>query len=230
MMPLLAPLAFILLPAAAPEPIAYRFDEVKRSVQLWPGGDPKAAVKAVQGGPAQSGDLVRTGWWGRAVLSVPGWNSRFEVYGSTRVRLASEEPGILLVIQTGRVKAVFDALAEGGRRDRKVAVPGALLAVRGTRYGVEVDDHGRSYLAVFEGTVEVQPQGPRDQPFLVKAGEGSSFGPGLQPRTEPQADRGFKEKSWSQGIRPDEAMGPGNRVPAAAAHGQHKGVGPPWTR
>lgn len=229
MMPLLAPLALTLLPVA-PEPLAYRFDEVKRTVRVQPGGDAAAEVKAVAGGTARSGDLVRTGWWGRAVLSVPGWSSRFEVYGGTRVRLAGGEPGVLLVVENGRIKALFDALAGDGRTDRKVAVPGALLAVRGTRYGVEVDDQGQSSLVVFEGTVEVLPQAPQAVPFLVKAGEWSSFGPGLPPRVQPQVERGFEEKSWSQGARPDAAMKPGNRVPAAAAHGKHKGVGPPWTR
>jgi ferric-dicitrate binding protein FerR (iron transport regulator) len=179
------------------------------------------------GAAARSGDVVKTGWWGRAVLSVPGWSSRFELYGSTRVSLAGGEPGVLLEVRSGRIRAVFDALVEGSW-DRKVAVPGALLAVRGTRYGVEVDNRGRSTLAVFEGTVEVLAQGPPAPPFLVHAGEWSMFGPDLPPRTEPLGSRGFEEKSWSQGNRPDAVLAPGSRVPGASAHGPRRGGGPPW--
>jgi hypothetical protein len=221
------PLALALL-LATPEPLSYRFDQVQRSVQRWPGGDPRRAVAAAAGDAARSGDSVRTGWFSRTVLSVPGWNARFEVYSGSRVRLAAEQPGVLLEVQQGRIAAFFDAVADGGRRERKVAVPGALLAVRGTRYGVEVDAKGRSTLAVFEGVVEVQPAGSQQAVFPVRAGQWTDFAPGMEPRIQPM--EGLDADAWSQGARPDTAMGPGHRVPGHGPNHPHPGLGPPWLR
>jgi ferric-dicitrate binding protein FerR (iron transport regulator) len=98
---------------------------------------------------------------------------------------------------------------EGNRQERQVAVPGALLAVRGTRYGVEVDKAGRSTLVVFEGVVEVLPKVPHTEPIRVKAGEWATFGPNRAPQVQPMSMRGFEERTWNQGMRPDGTMGPG---------------------
>jgi hypothetical protein len=221
MIPFLAPLAFTLLQAAAPapEPLTYRFDEVKRTVYRQPGGDKAKEVRAVQGATAASGDAVRTGWLGQTVLSVPERSSRFEVYANTQVRLAGGEPGVLLVLDKGRIKAFFQALTQGGVVERRVAVPGALLAVRGTRYGVEVDKNGKSTLAVFEGVVEILRGAPSSEPVRVKAGEWSTFGPGSAPMVAPMRTRGFGERSWSQGMRPDGSMSPGAMAPGGAMPG-----------
>jgi hypothetical protein len=218
MIPALAALTFALLqtPAPPPEALTYRFDEVKRTVYRWPGGDKDKETKAVKGGPASSGDMVRTGWLGQTVISVPARQARFEVFADTQVQLASGEPGVLVVLTHGRLKAIFQALVEGNRVERRVAVPGALLAVRGTRYGVEVDKKGKSTLAVFEGVVEVFCTTPGMQSIQVKAGEWSTFGPGMQPKAEPMRTRGFGEQAWGQGMRPNGSMAPGGMSPGGA--------------
>ncbi len=219
---LLAPLALILLQTPAPAPVAftYRFDEVKHSVVRWPGGDEAKAVKAVQGMTAASGDVVKTGWWGHAVLSVPERASRFELYPSTQVRLAGGEPGVLVILDRGRLKAIFDALAGGKPVERRVAVPGALLAVRGTRYGVDVDKKGMSTLVVFKGVVEVLPRAAHAGSSFVKAGQWSVFGPSMLPKVGPMSGRGFGEKAWDQGLRMNGSMmGPGAMLPG----GMHPG-------
>ncbi|BDU71866.1 FecR domain-containing protein [Mesoterricola silvestris] len=217
MIPILVPALAALLQAPAPD-VAYRFDQVRRSVELWPGGDRDRAVKAVAGAPARSGDGVRTGWWAETVLSAPEWGSRFVVYGSTRVQLAGGEPGVLLRLERGRILATFEALVGASRRERKVAVPGALLAVRGTRYGLEVAGDGTSTLTVFEGVVEVLTTRPHPAPILVKAGEWSTFGPGTLPEVEHGNARGFEERAWAQGERPGKALGPGAKVPGASTN------------
>lgn len=218
MIRVLAPLTLALLQAAGPgsEALTYRFDEVKRTVYRIPGGDQGKETRVVRGEAATSGDLVRTGWLGQTVISVPDRNSRFEVFADTQVKLAGGEPGVLVVLSHGRIKAFFQALVEGNRVERRVAVPGALLAVRGTRYGVEVDKKGKSTLAVFEGVVEVLCTTPGMQPIQVKAGEWSTFGPGGQPKVEAMRARGFGEQSWSQGMRPDGSMATGAMAPGGA--------------
>lgn len=205
---LLAPLTLLLLqvPAPAPAAFTYRFESVRHTVQRWPGGDSHREVKAAAGDSADAGDMVKTGWWGRAVIGIPERATRFEISGSTQVRLAGGEPGVLIVLDQGRLKAIFDALA-GPPVERRVAVPGALLAVRGTRYGVEVDKAGKTALAVFKGVVEVMPRTPQAASVLVKAGEWSIFGPGLLPKVAPMPERGFGERGWDQGMGMDGLMG-----------------------
>lgn len=224
MIPMLAPLLFTLLQAPAPSSVAltYRFDEVKRSVLRQPGGDQAKEVKVAKGDSALPGDRLSTGWWAQTTISVPERASRFEVYANTQVKLASVEPGVLLIVKKGRIKAFFQSLVEDNRQERQVAVPGALLAVRGTRYGVEVDKNGKSTLVVFEGVVEVLHKTPHTESIRVKAGEWATFGPNTLPQIQPMSMRGFQERSWSQGMLPDGTMGPGAMAPGS----MQKGSGP----
>lgn len=229
MNPLFLSSVLALLQTADPAPttLAYRFDEVKRTVYRAPAGNPSQEIPARRGDPAWPGDRVRTGWLGQTVVSVPERKTRFEIHANTQVRLAGGEPGVLLEVQRGRLKALFEALTEGSREERRVAVPGALLAVRGTRYGIEVDRKGRSTLAVFEGVVEVLGTTPGMAPVRVKAGEWSSFGPGRPPTVETMHGRGFGETAWGQGMRPDGSMAPGGMAPGATMHkGMPRGSGP----
>lgn len=217
----LAPLMVTLLqaPAPAPEALTYRFEEVKRSVLRQPGGDKDKEVKVAKGDSALPGDGVTTGWWAQTTISVPERASRFEVYANTQVKLASGEPGVLLMVERGRIKAFFQSLVEGNRQERQVAVPGALLAVRGTRYGVEVDKNSKSTLVVFEGVVEVLHKAPRTESIRVKAGEWATFGPNTLPQIQPKSMRGFQEGSWNQGMHPDGTMGPGAMSPGSMQKG-----------
>ncbi len=225
---LLAPLLLTLLQAPAPQPqvFQYQFEEVKPSVQRWPGGDKGKEVKAVQGESAPSGDALRTGWWGRIVLGVPSRQARFEVLGSSQVKLAGGEPGVLLTVERGRIRCFFKALA-GGQEERKIAVPGALLAVRGTSYEVVVDKAGRTTLTVFEGVVEVFAMGPHPTPIQVRAGEVSTFSAADVAKAEPSRGQGYLNKAWSQGGRPDNLPAPGSRVPAVVGQGKAHPTGGP---
>lgn len=175
------------------ERLAYRFEEVKSKVVRSPGGDGARDVRVAAGDPAEAGDAVTTGFFGRTVLAVPERAARFEVFSSTRVRLAGDEPGILLVLEKGRLKAAFDAFT-GASEARRVAVPGAILAVRGTRYGVEVAG-GQSVLAVFEGTVELFPEGGAPS-LKVGRDEYCVFGPKAAPRKGQMGRDGMSEKTW----------------------------------
>lgn len=174
--------------------LAYRFDEVKSKVVRLPGGDERGATRVAAGDPAEAGDVVRTGAFARAVLSVPERAARFELSSSSRVRLAGPEPGVVLVLESGRLKAVFDAFT-GASEERRVAAPGALLAVRGTRYGLETTSDGGSVLAVFEGTVEVFPVD--GSPSLrVERGEFCRLSREGAPRKGAMDRAGMSEKGW----------------------------------
>src|ERR1700760_392978 len=160
--------SFVMLAAAAattPQaPVGYRFDEVKHTVVLKSGSQESPAAKGLR---AQSGDRVHTGLFSYALIAAEQHRARFEIFGSTDVQLAGGTPGVILSLERGRIHALFDKIT--GSEPRIVQTPGALLAVRGTQYNVEVDDSGRATLDVFEGTVEVQSP-LRPAPIFVHAG------------------------------------------------------------
>jgi len=183
-------------------PLEYTFVDVKSTVELQRAG---SAHRAVVGEVGLPGDGVRTGWRGRSVVEARGRAARFEILPSTRAVLAGPEPGVLIVLERGRIKAFFDALS--GVDERLVATPGALLAVRGTRFGVEVERDGAAAVAVFEGTVEVLPRTAGLAPLAVRAGEVCRYSPGQAPQAEPMP-RGVREETWRGGMA---APGPGAR-------------------
>jgi hypothetical protein len=149
--------------------ITYRFDDVRRSVTVTSASHDRSAAK---GQSAASGDRVRTGWFSYARITVPQHKAHFEIFSSTEVELASNTPGVILSLNRGRIQAVFDKIT--GSEPRIVQTPGALLAVRGTQYSVEVDAKGQTMLDVFEGAVEVRSP-LRREPLLVPAGQSSTF-------------------------------------------------------
>jgi len=150
--------------------VDYRFDEVKRKVTLT---TPKQELRVEKGNHAQSGDKVSTGLFSYALIATEHYKAKFEIFSSTDVQLAGGTPGVILSLNRGRLHAIFDKLT--GTEPRVVQTPGALLAVRGTQYTVEVDKSGHTTLDVFEGIVEVRSD-LRREPIMVHAGEESVFG------------------------------------------------------
>jgi hypothetical protein len=213
--------AAVLSETSAAGSIAYRFDEVKSKVLRLPGGDEDREVRVSAGESAGAGDVVRTGYWARTVLSVPERACRFEISSSTRVRLAGGEPGVVLSLESGRLSAFFEKFT-GKAEERRVAAPGALLVVRGTKYGLETGSGDQATLAVFEGTVEVVPTTPGVAPFKVTAGEYGVFGAKTAPR-KGQMPRGVDEGTWRSrgaGALPGVdggQQGPGNQAPSSGA-------------
>jgi len=147
-------------------PAGYRFDEVKRNVTL-------NEVKIDRGALARGGDKVNTGLFSYALIAADHYHAKFEIFGSTKVQLASDTPGVILSLERGRLRAMFDKIT--GTEPRIVQTPGALLAVRGTKYDVEVDNAGRTTVDVWEGIVELQSPMMRE-PVFVRAGQESIFG------------------------------------------------------
>lgn len=172
-------LALTAVSALADTPIDYRFDQVKRTVMLT---TPKQELQAAAGTKAQSGDKVHTGWFSYALIASKEHGAKFEIFSSTDVQLAGSEPGILLSLERGTIHAMFDKIT--GSEPRVVKTPGALLAVRGTQYSVEVDEKGQTTLGVFEGTVEVRSP-LKKEPTLVHAGEAVGFSDHAPPMAMP---------------------------------------------
>ena len=214
--------------ALADTPIDYHFDLVKRTVLLT---TPKQELQAAAGTKAQSGDKVHTGWFSYALIASKEHGAKFEIFGSTDVELAGNEPGVLLSLNRGTIHAIFDKII--GSEPRVVKTPGALLAVRGTQYSVEVDDKGRTTLGVFEGTVEVRSP-LKKEPTLVHAGEAVGFSdhappmPMPMPRNMAGAPHGMQgpgngDRHGGESHGPPKpgagSAFPGNAPPPGSGHG-----------
>ena len=157
----------------------YRFDQVKRKVVVT--SDNKE-LRADAGTLAKSGDKVSTGWFSYALIASEKQAAKFEIFSSTDVVLASGAPGVILSVDRGHLRAMFDKIT--GSEPRVVQTPGALLAVRGTKYDVDVDGSGHTTLTVIEGTVEVRSQ-LQPEPMLIHAGEQAIYGRREPPQMRP---------------------------------------------
>jgi len=174
--------------------IDYRFDQVKRKVEL-------NASQVAAGHHGRSGDKVQTGWFSYALIASDHYRAKFEIFSSTNVQLAGGTPGVILSLERGRLHAMFDKIT--GSEPRVVQTPGALLAVRGTQYDVDVDREGRTSLKVYEGIVEVQSV-MQPEPMFVHAGQMADFGRQQAPNVRPMPDDHGRDGRGNNG-----AGGPG---------------------
>jgi hypothetical protein len=202
-------------------PVGYRFDDVKRTVVLKTANQQSPASKGLH---AQSGDRVHTGLFSYALIAAEQHRAKFEIFGSTDVQLAGGTPGVILSLERGRIHALFDKIT--GSEPRLVQTPGALLAVRGTQYNVEVDDSGK---ATLEGIVEV-PSPLRPEPIFVHAGQSSIFSRQQPPPEHPMntpPDRRQGAPDHRDGGDPHGNPSTAGRPGDPGAHGGPPGAGQP---
>ena len=178
--------------------------------------DPLPQEKLRLGDQATSGALLRTGWRSSAEIAAPEEGVRFTLSSRTRVRLATDRPGVLLEVEKGRLRAVFEKLSSGPTRDRNVVTPSAILAVRGTEYGVAVSKSGETNVVVFSGVVDVTDLAAHGPAVSVKAGEYCTIQRGQLPsRAMPHhMNRG----GWDKGHMPSSMSGHGS----GSSMGHHK--------
>ena len=199
-----------------PAALEYEVVAVKRQLLLAT-GDGERELQA--GDIAKSGDSLRTGSRSRAELEVADQGARFVVASKTRFRLAHERPGVLLEIERGSLRAIFGKLSEGEDRERLVTTPSAVLAVRGTEYGVEVQKDGDTSVTVFEGTVEVWEVGGVGERIRVQAGQQARIRKGRAPSAP--RPHGLTSDDWDRGHRKSSsAMGAMGRSPGMGAGAQ----------
>ena len=177
-------------------PIDYRFDQVKRTVTLNTGTQ---ELNVAAGTHAQSGTRVTTGWFSYALIAAEQYRAKFEIFSSTQVQLAEGTPGVLLSVDRGRIRAMFDKIT--GSEPRVVKTPGAMLAVRGTQFDVDVDNAGRTTVDVFEGVVEVRSD-LLHEPLLVHPGEQTVFGRREPPNVHPMPDDHRRNDPTHRGPQP----------------------------
>lgn len=205
----------------APAVLEYDVIAVKRKLLLET-ADGEVALKA--GDHARSGDVLRTGSRSRAELAVVDYSAKFVISSKTSFRLAHDRPGVLLEIERGSLRAIFGKLPEGDTRERLITTPSAVLAVRGTDYGVEVEKDGDTSVSVFEGTVEVWDVGGVGKRMMVQAGKSSRIKRGKSAST-PKA-HGLSSSDWDRGRRKaGQSMGGAQGSPGMGAGNQSGGAG-----
>ena len=115
-----------------------------------------------------SGDRLRTGSSSTATIGVPSRTVVFRLDSKTTCTLAHDRPGVLLHVERGRLRAMFGSYT--GTDPRLVTTPSAVLAVRGTDYGIKVAKNGSTEIVVFEGVVEAIDPAGEWPPVRIEAG------------------------------------------------------------
>jgi hypothetical protein len=180
---------------------------------------PEPEVLLELGSRPEAGDLLKTGSRSSAVILCPEAEARFRLGSKTRARLAARTPGVLLELEKGRLRAIFDRFTGGESPERLVTTPSAVLTVRGTEYGVEVSGKGNTRVVVFSGEVEVVDIGRLGEPVVVGAGmycdirRGKPAGPTVRHQMASKDwDRGARVDSRSRTGGPDMGMGSGGSM------------------
>ncbi len=181
--------------------IVYDVAQVKRQLLL---ATEDGELQLQKGDQAHSGDSLRTASRSTADLEVADRAASFHVKAKTRFHLAHNQPGVLIDIERGSLRAVFGKLPEGDDRERLVTTPSAVLAVRGTDFGVDVKKNGATSVVVFEGTVEVWDPGRDGEMVRVQAGQSTRVRKGSAP--SPPTAHGLSASDWDRGRR---IQGPG---------------------
>jgi len=96
-------------------------------------------------------------------------------------------PGNVRELEKGRLRALFGSEEDTGVSfgERLVTTPSAVLAVRGTEYGIEVAKNGDTSVVVFEGVVEVKDIDGLGEPVMVRHGESCRIRLGTSPSAPP---------------------------------------------
>ncbi len=202
-------------------PLDYEVVAVKRHLLLV---TDSGELALQTGAHARSGDSLRTGSRSSADLEVPARAARFHIGTKTRFRLAHGAPGVLIDVERGSLRAVFGKLLEGDDRERLVTTPSAVLAVRGTEYGIEVEKDGDTSVVVFEGTVEIRdPMGTGDA-VQVQAGQSTRIRKGRPPSSP--SPHGLTSSDWDRGRRTgSSSWSGGQQTPAMGNQPQQGGAG-----
>jgi uncharacterized membrane protein YgcG len=199
---------------------SYEVTEIKRKLFR---EEPAPEVQLEVNANLSAGQLLRTGSRSSATILSPEYGASFLLKAKTRARLASDRPGVLLELERGSLRAIFDKWTGEDSPERIVVTPSAVLAVRGTEYGVEVTKSGTTNVTVFSGEVEVMDINRAWAPVRVKAGQYSTIKRGKSPRA-PMPHR-TSSSDWDRGYRPGAMNQPGggDRMNGGGSQGMGSG-------
>lgn len=172
-------------------------------------GEPPVWKAADEGDALGAGDRVRTGEDGRAEIALEG--STLRLYPNSMLRLPEPAASDTTSVEMDRGTSLFDVLHRG-KSSFEVRTPEVVVSVKGTRFGVGVDDDDdAASVAVYRGVVGVRGDaGPNLSETLVHAGFAAhGGGKSLQ-------------LSWHGGDDPWESWGQGGPKPGTLGHGKRR--------
>ena len=152
-------------PAAAPEEAEWdaRFTNVTGEVYVRSAGE-EDWRKAEAQVPLQKGDEVQTGPSAAAEIALDGENV-VELGADSQMTVgALEKQSSTVELTMGSLIAKLASLL--GQREFKVKTPSAVAAVRGTEFGVEVDEEETSVGVFDEGKVSVRRSDAQEEVLL----------------------------------------------------------------
>lgn len=152
-------------------------------------GSVEVQIPGGSGGPPARGQVLPEGTIldtqdGQVVLVLRSDESEILVQPHTRLILRAPQSGAwdALEILLGRVRA-YIRKRTGGAPPFQMGTPSAVIAVRGTRFDVEVNRNGVSEIDVFQGLVEVASATLPGVSVLVSPGMSTRVGVGTAPET-----------------------------------------------
>ena len=128
-----------------------------------------------------AGTVLDTGD-GRMILILRADESEILIQPHTRLVVRDPAPGSWNAVEIllGRVRA-YIRKRTGGAPPFQMGTPSAVIAVRGTRFDVEVNGRGVSEVDVFDGLVEVASASVPGSSVLVSPGFSTRVGMGTPP-------------------------------------------------
>ncbi len=145
---------------------------------------PSASVSNPKRGQVLSAGTVIETVNGRLVMVLRSDESEILVQPHTRLIIVEPAPGNwnALEIILGQVRA-YIRKRTGGAASFQMGTPSAVIAVRGTRFDVEVNRYQVSEVDVFDGLVEVGSRINSGTSVLVSPGFSTRVGVGTAPET-----------------------------------------------
>ncbi len=139
--------------------------------------------RPIRGQVLVAGTVLETGD-GRLVMVLRADESEILVQPHTRLVVSEPAPGNWNAVEVllGRIRA-YIRKRTGGAPPFQMGTPSAVIAVRGTRFDVEVNGHGVSEVDVFDGLVEVASAAAPFSSVLVSPGFSTRVGMGTPPET-----------------------------------------------
>ena len=143
----------------------------------------KPSSKPSRGEMLPEGSVISTND-GRMLLTIRSDESKILIRPRTRIILhqPSSTSWNTLEVLLGRIRAYIQKRT-GGSPPFQLGTPSAVIAVRGTRFDVEVNGRGTTEVDVFDGLVEVAGAGIQGQSVLVGPGFSTRVAVGGAPET-----------------------------------------------
>ena len=203
--------------------------EVTGDVYVRSGSDAEFTALGDEAAHVLAGHSVRTGPDAGVTLNwVDGSRVRLGPQTTIRVRAAtlntsSKDTTSLFDLDAGRIWVrVLSAL--GGKTKFEVRTPTATAGVRGTIFYVEVDESGKTSVAVYEGEVEVEGDAGRE---TVAGGQQAEVADRPIIIDQPPASFDWSEQTGIVGPRLDLDVGPELSLPAHGGPVTISGVAEP---